>query len=204
MEKKMEQFTLKELSKRRLDTIYIIIYCIKNEINIKKGDIIEKSDIYTLIGIDIKGNRQFIGMYQDRPSNKHFWLDCFENLKSRGIQNILFLSVDNNKNLKRTAKIAFPNIVFVDSLTDIVPKFYKYTSEKSSKNVVSKIRNLYTQPTLDDFKNTLDAFKSIYNNVIHQKLIEKYLNNVEATYKYSYNIRFYCLNTRQICFFMIK
>lgn len=146
--------------------------------------------MYThLYGVDIKGNRQFINIYQDRPLNKHFWLDCFENLKSRGIKNILFLSVGNNKNIKRTAKIAFPNIIFVDSLTDIVPKFYKYTSERSSKNVVGKIKALYTQKTIEDYKQALKTFKSTYNNVIHQKLIEKYLSNVENIYKYSYNIR---------------
>lgn len=62
-----------------------------------------------------------INIYQDRTNNKRFWLDCFEALKARGLKNILFLSVDNNKNIKRTAKIAFPDITFVDSLTDIVP-----------------------------------------------------------------------------------
>lgn len=46
---KMEQFTLKELVKRRLDETYIIIYAIKNEVNIKKAKIIEKTDVYTFI-----------------------------------------------------------------------------------------------------------------------------------------------------------
>ena len=185
----MEQFTLKELIKRKLDETYVIIYAIKNEVNIKKAEIIEKTDLYTFVGVDIKGNRQFINMYQDRPLNKHFWLDCFEGLKSRGLKNILFLSVDDNKNIKRTAKIAFPDIIFVDSLTDIVPKFYKYTTEKSSKNVVGRIRSLYTQKTIAEYKETFKAFKTTYNNVIHQKLIEKYLSNIESVYKYSYNIR---------------
>ena len=119
----MNKLTLTECSRRKLDETYIAVYAIKNEINIKKGDYIEKSDIYTLIGIDIKGYRQFINIYQDRVNNNRFWLDCFESLKSRGLKNILFLSVDDNKNMKRTAKIAFPDVVFVDSLTDIAPKF---------------------------------------------------------------------------------
>ena len=109
----MNELTLTECSKRRLDDTYIVVYAIKNEINIKKADYIEKSDIYTLIGIDIKGYRQFLNIYQDRINNNRFWLDCFEGLKSRGVKNILFLSVDDNKNIKRTAKIAFPDIVFV-------------------------------------------------------------------------------------------
>lgn len=185
----MEQFTLKDLMKRRLDQTYIVVYAIKNEINIKKADIIEKTDIYSFIGIDLKGCRQFINIYQDRPLNKHYWLDCFEALKSRGIKNILFLSVNDNKNLKRTAKIAFPDIVFVDSLTYIIPKFYKYTEERSSKNVAGKIKNLFVQKTLNDYKKYMEDFKTIYNNTIHKRLIEKYLNNIEAAYKFSQNIR---------------
>lgn len=186
----MNQLTLMECSKRRLDETYLVVYAIKNEINLKKSEYIEKSDIYTLIGIDIKGYRQFINIYQDRTNNKRFWLDCFEALKARGLKNILFLSVDNNKNIKRTAKIAFPDITFVDSLTDIVPKFSKYTVEKDAKKLASKLHSLYTQRTLTECKEELKRFSDVYNNVIQQKLIQKYLNNMDNLYKYSQNIRF--------------
>ena len=185
----MENLTLNELTKKKLDETYIVVYAIKNEINIKKADIIEKSDIYTLIGVDTKGVRNFLNIYADRVNNNHFWLDCFEALKSRGVKNILFLSVDDNKNLKRTAKIAFPNITFSDSLTSIYPKFYKYISERSSKNIAGKIKELYTQKTIDEYKVVFKIFSEKYNNVIHKSLIKKYLNNVENTYKYSQNIR---------------
>ena len=84
----MNQLTLAECSKRKLDDTYIVIYAIKNEINIKEGDCIEKSNMYTLIGTNIKGYRQFLNIYQDRVNNNRFWLDCFEFLKSRGVKNI--------------------------------------------------------------------------------------------------------------------
>ena len=71
--------------------------------------------------------------------------------------------------MKRTAKIAFPDIIFVDSLTHIVPKYYKYTSERSSKNLASKLHSLYTQKTLTDFKETFKHFSETYNNAIHKK-----------------------------------
>lgn len=185
----MNQLTLTECTKRKLDETYIVVYAVKNEINIKKGDYIEKSDIYTLIGIDIKGYRQFINIYQDRVNNNRFWLDCFETLKSRGLKNILFLAVDDNKNMKRTAKIAFPEIIFVDSLTDIIPKFYKYSTEKDARKLASKIHSLYTQKTLTECKEEMKKFGELYNNVIQQKLVQKYLSNVENLYKYSQNVR---------------
>lgn len=110
-------------------------------------------------------------------------------LKQEVLKIILFLSVDNNKNLKRSAKVAFPNVIFTDSLTDIMPKFYQFSYEKSAKEIGSKIRDLYIQNTITDYKENFKKFKERYNNVIHQKLIEKYLNNIESLYKYSVNIR---------------
>lgn len=95
----MNKLTLLECSKKKLYTTYIVVYAIKNIINIKKSDYIEKSDIYTLIGIDIRGYRQFLNIYIDKVNNKSFWLECFESLKSRGLQNI-----------RRTAKVVFLNI----------------------------------------------------------------------------------------------
>jgi len=185
----MNEIKMNECSKRKLDETYLIVYAIKNDINIKKGDYIEKSNIYTLVGIDMMGYRQLINIYQEKVNNSRYWLESFESLKARGLKNILFLSVDDNKNIKRTAKICFPNIVFVDSITDIVPKFYKYTFEKDAKKLSSKLHNLYTQPTINDYKLLFDKFKKEYNNVIHQKLIQKYLSNMENVYKYSINIR---------------
>ena len=186
----MEKLTLSECARRKLDETYLVVYAIKNEINLKKGDYIEKSDVYSLIGIDLKGNRQFINIYQDRVNNNRFWLDCFETLKARGLKNILFLSVDDNKNMKRTAKIAFPEITFADAITYIVPKYYKYTAEKDAKKLASKIHNLYVQKTLTEYKECQKHFDETYNNAIHQKLSQKYLRNIENLYKYSKNIRF--------------
>ena len=127
----MEYLKLNELTKKKLEETYIVIYAIKNEINVKKADIIEKNNIYTFIGIDIKGIRHLLNIYADKVNNSHFWLDVFEGLKSRGIKNILFLSVDDNKNMKRTAKIAFPSITFTDSLTSIYPKYLYLLSSNS-------------------------------------------------------------------------
>lgn len=185
----MEKLTLNELTKRKLEETYVVVYAIKNELNIKKNDIIEKSDIYTLIGVNIKGIRQLLNIYQDRVNNSQYWLGSFEGLKSRGVKNILFLSVDDNRNMKRTAKIVFPKITFTDSLTSIYPKFYKYISERSSRNTAGRIKELYVQKTLEDYKNVLKIFNEKYNNVIHKNLTQKYLSNVENTYKYSQNIR---------------
>ena len=111
----MNQLILNEITRKKLDETYIVIYAIKNEINIKKGEIIEKSDIYTFIGINIKDIRHLLNIYQDKKNNSRYWLDCFELLKSRGIKNILFLSTGDNKIRKELLKL-YCQILFLLTL----------------------------------------------------------------------------------------
>ena len=65
----MQNLKLLDYTKKRLDDMYLIIYAIKNDISIKKGEIIENVDVYTIVGINKKGIRQLVGIYQDRPLN---------------------------------------------------------------------------------------------------------------------------------------
>ena len=185
----MQNLKLLDYTKKKLDDMYIVMYAIKNDLNIKKNETIENIDIYTLVGINKEGVRQLVGVYQDKPQNNRYWLDIFESIKSRGLKNLLYVSVDDNRNFKRTIKITFPSVMFVDSFTYIASKFTKYITEKTYDKVSSLIYKLYSQPTLKEFRNELAIFKDTYNNAIHQKLIDKYLVNLEASYKYSYNLR---------------
>ena len=81
----MQNLKLLDYTKNRLDGMYLVIYAIKNNINIKKAEVIENVDVYTLVGVNRKGLRDLIGIYQDRPLNNRYWLDIFESLKSRGL-----------------------------------------------------------------------------------------------------------------------
>ena len=155
----MQNLKLLDYTKKRLDDMYLVMYAIKNDVNMKKADIIDNIDIYTIVGINKRGIRQLVGIYQDRPLNNRYWLDIFESLKTRGLNTILFVAIDDNKNFKRTVKIAFPMVNFVDSLIYIASKFDKYTSERSSRKVMSRIHRLYSQPTMNEFQNEFNSFK---------------------------------------------
>lgn len=127
--------------------------------------------------MDIKGIRHLLNIYADRINNNHFWFDVFEDLKSRGVKNILFLSVDDNKNIKRTAKIEFLTITFSNCITSIYPKFYKYISERFSRNIAGKIK------TGLDATNLLDSLLQ----PLMQKLLDTELDNHLDYNKYEHS-----------------
>ena len=84
----MQNLKLIDYTKKRLDDMYVMMYTIKNDLNVKKGDIIENINIYTLVGINKKGIRQLVGIYQDRLLKNRYWLDIFESIKRKVISSI--------------------------------------------------------------------------------------------------------------------
>lgn len=180
---------IEELTKKQLDSTYISLNIIKNDITIKKSDVLQKISVYTFIAIDINSTRQLLEVQLDRPNSVRFWIEIFEKFKSRGVNNFLFLAASENKELKKAAKISFPQIVFIDSIVEIALKFHKYSNNAHTSDAATDIRRLYIQKSLADYKNCLVDFSKKYNSEIQKKLITKYLGNVESSYKYSFNIR---------------
>ncbi len=73
----MQNLKLIDYTKKRLDDVYVMMYTIKNDLNVKTGDIIENINIYTFVGINKKGIRQLVVIYQDRSLNNRYRLDIF-------------------------------------------------------------------------------------------------------------------------------
>lgn len=184
----MNKLCIKDLTKKKLNEMYLSLTVLENEIDIKKNDVIEKTIVYTLVGVDMTGRSNIINIFLDKISIR-FWIDCFEKLKYRGINNIFFLVSGNHKEIRKAAKIAFPNIISIDSVSHITPKFYQFYTDRSTKDIAGKITKLYTQNTLTDYDKEILKFNQLYNSPIHKKLIDKYLKNVKEAYKYSLNLR---------------
>ena len=184
----MNKLCIKDLTKKKLNKMYLSLTVIENEIDIKKNDVIEKSTIYTLVAVDMTGRSNIVNIFLQKTSIR-LWIDCFENLKHRGVNNIFFLVSGQHKEIRKAARIAFPNIVTIDSISYIFPKFNQFCTDRSTKNIASKISKLYIQNTLTDYDKEILKFTELYNSPIHKKLIDKYLKNVKESYKFSLNLR---------------
>jgi len=182
--------SMEEIKMTKFDECYLIVYATKMKVNIKKEHSIGKRDMYVLIGLNAQGKRKYIGSYLDDVNNHRHWLDIFEEIKSKGINDIIFLAVDDNKFLKKCVKVAYPNINIVPLLIDIVDSFYKYFSDKYSTKIRTEIKELYLYESITDYQNAYDLFVEKYGkNGILASLINKYLKDIKELYKYEYAIR---------------
>ena len=170
-----------ELKKRReLDKEYAIVYIIKNKVKVKYDDKITEKKLYTLIGLNLLGERKILDIKIEKEKDNHFWLDILESWRARGVCKIYMLSVEYSKNLERAMKIIFPEGKIVPSMPNIINSIYHYAGGFRSKNSFIKLlKQALIQDTLEEGKIKLDVFKDAYKeNIIVSKLIDSNLNNI--------------------------
>ncbi len=175
---------------RQLDDTYIVIHIIKNEIKLRVDNKLINKNLVTLLGLNVNSEKTIIDIKIEKEDDNHFWLDELELLKSRGINNIFYISSGDNKNLQRAIRISFPETKFICSLTSIITTIYKYVSYRSRSLFTRLIKEIFIQETYEDCENKLLLLKEKYkDNIIVLKLIESRLDNVKIYYEYDKQMR---------------
>ena len=186
----MDKLNLNDFKKRPLKSFYLCIYAINKEIKIRTDESIESKELYVLLGIDIMGNRQILGIYLNNYQDNRFWLDKFEDIKSRGLESIMFFVTPNNKGLERCLKIMYNDAMIVSSPDNISENITKYFSEKTSRQLHVALRRLSTLKDKEMYVEELELFKEMYvDNTLLETLIDKYQQDMEIFYQYKQSLR---------------
>ena len=185
-----------EITNKNYKETYILVSMITNKISVKnKDDKIVEKELNTLIGIDVNGDRQILGLSIYDKLNTHYFLDLFEILKSRGIKNIYFFSSHEYSNIKKSLKISFPNTIWIDSLTMNIVYFWKYLSFRGRGQLVTRLKDMYVQDNFEDAGVIIHYMREEYqNNQLFLLVFAKYFYDIEKYYQYDLVIRKFLFN----------
>ena len=94
---------------RKLKPMYVFTYADCIYVPIKNDDITStKKAIYIIIGVDTQGYKEILGMWIDETESASFWNNVFEDLKERGVEDILYMSSDGIAGFKGSLEMVFP------------------------------------------------------------------------------------------------
>lgn len=186
----MEQINLIDLQKRKLQKCYLsLIFFIEN-IKIRNEGCFYEKKLYVLLGTDIYGNRQVVGTYFENTGYNRFWLEVFEDLKSRGMEFILFLVTPHNKNIERCAKIIYNGVKIVYSPEELLIDITRFFTEKSSRKFVRNLKDLFFAKNLENHLVEMKMFEEQFaDNKIVIMLLNKREPEIQKFYEYPYEIR---------------
>ena len=120
--------------KRKLKPMYVFSYADCIYVPIKNDDITTtKKAIYIIIGVDKQGYKEILGMWIDETESASFWNNVFEDLKERGVEDILYMSSDGIAGFKGSLEMVFPKAQSQRCVVHLVRTLYKFMSKKGIK-----------------------------------------------------------------------
>lgn len=186
----MEKINLNDFKKRKLKNFYVTVYVITKEIRIRTETCIADKSLYVLAGMDITGARQILGVYFDNKEDNRFWLERFEDIKARGVEEILFFVTPKNKNIERGIKILYNNIQIIHSLDETFKSITQFFTDKPLRKAQINLKELFFKESIEAYKIDLELFKEMYiESKIMEIVLSKKESEIESFYKYSFSLR---------------
>ena len=155
--------------KRRLKPMYVFTYADCIYVPIKNADIVSsKKAIYVIIGVDVLGYKDILGMWINETESASFWSNVFEDLKERGVEDILYMSSDGIAGFKGSLEMVFPRTQSQRCVVHLVRNLYSLCPKKDAKQIITDYKKIYTSTNLEEANLMVDQgnFIKYYEIVI--------------------------------------
>lgn len=138
---------IKEWQDRPLEPIYTFVFMDAIMYNIRDAGSIVKKAAYVVMGVNIEGNKDVLGIWVGESESSKFWLGVLNELKNRGVEDILLFSVDGLTGLKEAIEAAFPKSDIQRCIIHQLRNSFKYVSYRDLKEFARDFKGVYKAPS---------------------------------------------------------
>lgn len=155
--------TANEWQSRPLKKFYSFIFVDCLYVNIRKEMETKSCAVYVILGYDVNGVKDILGIWIGDTEGKHRWMQIFDELKSRGVEDILFISMDGVSGLEEGAKAIFKHAVVQRCIVHIIRNSVKYIPSKDYKAYTGQLKKIYNAPSLKAAKAEFERFQQAWS-----------------------------------------
>ena len=176
---------------RPLKPLYVFTYADCIYVPIKGDDLTSsKRAIYVIIGVDVNGYKDVLGIWTNETESASFWNSVFEDLKERGVEDILYMSSDGIAGFKGSLEMVFPKTQSQRCVVHLVRNLYSICPKKEAKQIIADFKKIYTSITQEEAKLMLDAFREKYKEQKRiVKKVEGFMQYLEPLFELPQEIR---------------
>jgi putative transposase len=153
---------IKEWQNRPLHSIYAVVFMDAIHFNVKQDGMITKKAAYVTVGIDLDGKKDVLGIWIGENESSKFWLSVLNEIKNRGVQDILIISVDNLKGFSEAIAACYPETKIQKCIIHQIRNSSRYVSYKDVKKITSALRPIYTASTEAAAQEELNQFETVW------------------------------------------
>ena len=138
----------------------------------------EKRAFYVIIGVDCYGMKDVLGIWCDKTESATFWTSVFEDLKERGVNDILYTTSDGVAGFKGALELVFPKAKAQRCVVHLVRNLYNICPKKEASKVIQQFKKIYTATNLEIAQLELESFKEKFSH------LSKVISKVEEDMQY--------------------
>jgi len=143
---------------RPLDPCYSIIYMDAIHYKIRQEGKVKTKAVYNAYGVTAHGQRDLLGMYLSDSEGSRYWGLILEDIKRRGVEDVLFFCVDGLNGFKAVIEDVFPASITQRCIVHMVRTSTRYVSYKDLREVCSDLRKIYSSANRDQAAIALESF----------------------------------------------
>lgn len=132
-----------EWRNRPLDAVYPFVFLDCMHYKIRHNGTVETRAVYNILGVDIEGRKDLIGLYLSESEGAKFWLSVLTDLKQRGVEDILIACIDGLKGFPEAIASVFPNTRVQLCVVHQIRSSMKYVPDKEKKAVMEDLKPVY-------------------------------------------------------------
>jgi putative transposase len=132
---------------RTLEKTYPIVYMDAVHFKVKDENKIVTKAAYICMALDMKGHKDILGIWIGEQEGAKFWLAVCNDLKNRGVQDIIIACMDGLKGLPEAIKTAFPDVNIQSCIIHQIRNSLKYVASKDQKAFMQDLKCVYKAPT---------------------------------------------------------
>lgn len=168
--------TATEWQNRMLDKIYPIVYLDAMYFKVRSNGKIVNKAVYICLGYTMEGYKDILGLWVDEAEGAKFWLSICNDLKNRGIKEILIACMDGLKGLPQAIQTVFPSVNIQTCIVHQIRNSIKYIASKDKKAFMRDLKEVYKASTEELALAQLDKLKETWGNS-YGMVIDSWYNN---------------------------
>lgn len=181
---------LHEWQNRPLKKLYPFVFVDCMYVTMRYEYEVKECAVYTILGIDKDGRKDILGLWLNETESNHVWMQIFDEIKQRGVEDIFFISMDGVSGLEEGAKEIFKNVIVQRCIVHLIRNSLKYIPSKDYKSFTANLKQIYGASNLKSANHEFEKFKNNWNKYPGAVDIwERNFKHVEQLFDYSSDIR---------------
>jgi putative transposase len=144
---------------RPLEAMYPVVFFDALRVKIRQDGVVRNKAVYLALGMLPDGTRDILGIWIENTEGAKFWMKVFNDMKTRGCNDVLIAVTDGLKGMGEALAVVYPATTLQTCIVHLIRNSLDYASWKDRKPLAAAIKPIYTAPSAEAALAELDAFE---------------------------------------------